>query len=575
MKATKDGYDFIGRIREDATLPLSATRENTGFFTKTLVETAPGKNLITYRGWMSMKEFGSLWSKSLGVPAKYVELPEGQFVANIPPSLKVEMDECFLYWGEFGYEGKADPTVIHPKAHLPSRATGMALRYTSASSEASALAQPLKFKFSGLEASNRFLKAATTERLGTWNTKRESIGIPTNESIELYKIWGAGGFGVIVTGNIMIAEDHLEAAGNLIIPATASTSPGDVRFQAFRELALISKSKGSLLIGQLNHPGRQTTVEYQANPVSVSDIPMSTGTGFKFGPPHAACQEEIDEIVEGFAHSAEYLYKAGWDGIQIHGAHGYLLASFLSPSTNNRTDKYGGTVENRARLILEVTEAIRKRVPASFSLSIKINSVEFQDGGLSTADAKKFCDILEKQSRFDFIELSGGNYERTAWVHRRESSRKREAYFLYFAELIRPLLKETRSYVTGGFQTVGGMVNALRFVDGVGIARAACQEPNLPRDILTRKATGVIKQKLDQDDFMITSLAAGTQLEQIAHGFNPIDFSVQSNVDAFLQDMGKWFQNLQADSEQNMQGFDSQALQEAIKPSTFNYFKQQ
>jgi len=196
--------------------------------------------------------------------------------------------------------------------------------------------------------------------------------------------------------------------------------------------------------------------------------------GMTFEKPHPASEDEIERIIEGFTHSAEYLHAAGYDGIELHGAHGYLLAQFLAKSTNMRTDKYGGSLANRSRLIMEIAHRIHSRVPKDFIIGIKINSVEFQEGGFDTEECKELCAALEAND-FDFVELSGGTYEELVFMHKRESTKKREAFFLDFAEVIVPSLKQTKTYITGGFKTVGAMVNALNTVDGVGLARPVCQ----------------------------------------------------------------------------------------------------
>ena len=189
---------------------------------------------------------------------------------------------------------------------------------------------------------------------------------------------------------------------------------------------------------------------------------------------------------------------------------GYLLSQFLSPTTNKRTDQYGGSLENRSRLIMEISQAIRTRVPSSFIVGIKINSVEFQDKGFDTDECRQLCKRLE-ENHFDFVELSGGTYEELAFQHKRESTKKRESFFLDFAETIVPALTKTKTYVTGGFKTVGAMVKALDTVDGVGLARPVCQEPRLCADILSGKVKGAIKQRVDDQNFGLTNVAAGSQ----------------------------------------------------------------
>jgi len=383
------------------------------------------------------------------------------------------------------------------------------------------------------------MKAAMTERLSTWDPNNfEKRGIPTKKLINLYKRWGEGGFGLILLGNTMIEYDQLEAAGNMIIPPGAPHS-GE-RFEAFQELARITKAHGSLCLGQLSHPGRQVGSHFQKNPVSASDVQLEGKIlGMTFEKPHAATHAEIEKITNDFAYAAEYLHAAGYDGLELHGAHGYLLAQFLAPSTNKRTDQYGGSLENRSRLIMEIAQAIHKRVPKHFMLGIKINSVEFQAGGFDTDECKRLCASLEG-AHFDFVELSGGTYEQLGFVHKRESTRKREAFFLEFAEAIVPALHETKTYITGGFKTVGAMVDALKTVDGVGLARPTSQEPRLAADILGGKVEGALKLRLDENDFPLTNMAAGSQMGMIAKDEEPVDLSREENVEGFMKDMGTW-----------------------------------
>jgi 2,4-dienoyl-CoA reductase-like NADH-dependent reductase (Old Yellow Enzyme family) len=431
-------------------------------------------------------------------------------------------------------------------------------RLSSDNVDVSPLAQPLHFEFSRKTAPNRFLKAAMTERLSSWDPENfEARGIPSKNLINVYKRWGEGGLGLILTGNIMIAYDQLEAPGNPIIPDDAPFS-GE-RFEAFKELGTQSKKHGSLVVGQVSHPGRQTEARLQPNPVSASDVQLEGEVmGMKFAKPHSAVEGEIKRIIAGFTHAAEYLYKAGYDGIELHGAHGYLLAQFLSKTTNKRTDQYGGSLTNRSRIILEIAKSIREKLPTStgFMVGIKLNSVEFQDGGFSAEECRELCSALENEGQFDFVELSGGTYEQLAFGHKRESTKKREAFFLEFAEAIVPGLKKTKTYITGGLRTVGAMVEALKTVDGVGFARPVCQEFHFCKDILDGKITGAIDQKLDQNNFGLTNVAAGSQIRQVGKDEEPIDLSKEENVLAVMQDMGSWGQKMQEDAaSMNMYGY--------------------
>jgi 2,4-dienoyl-CoA reductase-like NADH-dependent reductase (Old Yellow Enzyme family) len=440
-------------------------------------------------------------------------------------------------------------------------------RYESDNVDASPLGKPLKFEFSGKTAPNRFLKGAMTERISSWDPKNlEARGIPSTNLVNAYRRWGQGGIGLILSGNIMVNYDHLEAAGNPIIPKDAPYE--GQRFERFKDMATQGKSEGNLMVGQVSHPGRQVEERIQKDPVSASDIQLKGNImGMTFAQPHAASEAEIADIIDRFAHAAEYLEKAGWDGIELHGAHGYLLAQFLSPTTNQRTDKYGGSLENRSRLILEIAQEIRKRTKSDFILGIKLNSVEFQDKGFNPEEAKKLCALLE-ENRFDFVELSGGTYESLAFGHKRDSTKKREAFFLEFADLIAPVLNKTKTYVTGGFKTVGAMVQALEVVDGVGLARPLAQEPRFCKDVLSGKIQGAIKQRFDENDFGITNVAAGTQIRQIGKDHEPVDLSKEENVEAFKKDMGAWGQKLGGDKEMKEFGYVDITSLEAVPYGT-------
>lgn len=433
----------------------------------------------------------------------------------------------------------------------------MTQRFESEAADASRLGEPLHFPFSDRTAPNRFLKAAMTERLSSWDPKNfEARGVPSSELINVYRRWGEGAFGVILTGNIMIDYDQLEARGNPIVPLGAPFS--GPRFDSFKEMATVGKAHGSLMIAQVSHPGRQVEQRLNPNPISASDVQLEGDImGMRFAKPRAATKEDIKDIIDRFTHAAIFLQKAGYDGIELHGAHGYLLAQFLSQTTNKRTDQYGGSLANRARIIVEIADSIRKAVPAStgFVLGIKINSVEFQESGFQPEEAKELVSLLETH-QFDFVELSGGTYESLAFVHKRESTKKRESFFIEFADQIVPALTKTRSYVTGGLKTVGAMVKALDVVDGVGLGRPAAAEFHLPKDILEGKVTGAIEPKMDPNNFGMGNVAAGSQMRQVGKDQEPIDLSRQENVDLFMKDMGIWGQKMQQDAaEMNLYGY--------------------
>ncbi|KAI0433765.1 NADH:flavin oxidoreductase/NADH oxidase [Xylaria sp. FL1042] len=423
-------------------------------------------------------------------------------------------------------------------------------RIPAPDADPSPLGQPLHFEFGDRTAPNRFLKGAMTERLSSWDPKDlNKRGIPSQELINLYQKWGEGGLGLILTGNIMLYEDQLEAPGNPIIPQNAPFS-GE-RFEKFKELGAQAKAHGSLIVAQLSHPGRQVPEHIQPHPVSASDVQLEgTVLGMTFAKPRAVEKSEIKDIVSSFAHAAEYLYKAGYDGVQLHGAHGYLLAQFLSQTTNKRTDEYGGSLLNRARIIFEIVDEIRARVKdESFIIGMKLNSVEFQDGGFTPEECRDLCAELEKH-KMDFVELSGGTYQQLGFSHKRESTKKREAFFIEFAEMIVPRLTKTKVYVTGGFRTVAAMVEALKTVHGIGLARPVTHEVDLAKKILEGKVNSAMDYGIDEQDFGLSLVAAGTQMRLVGKGKKPLDLGRPDHKEAFTKALEKF----QKDMANNVDG---------------------
>ncbi|KAI8624817.1 NADH:flavin oxidoreductase/NADH oxidase-like protein [Xylariaceae sp. FL1651] len=423
-------------------------------------------------------------------------------------------------------------------------------RYESAPVDISPLAQPLKFEFSGRTAKNRFFKAAMAEDLASWHpTNLEERGIPTKELIELYRRWGENEWGIITTGNMDIEFDMLDAVGDMIV--TPECPPSGPRFEAFKELAAAAKAHGSLFLAQVTHPGRQLSARIRKDTISASALqlpPQSNGS--TYAKPREATKADIARVVDGFSHAAEYLQKAGFDGIELHGAHGYLISQFLSELSNHRTDEYGGSISNRLRLVIEIAEAIKKRTKPGFVLGIKINSVEFQEKGMKPAEVKVMCEGLQ-EAGFDFVELSGGNHEDIGFGGERESTRKREAYFLDFVRDIVPNLNRTRKFLVGGFRTAASMVKALdQSLDGISLGRPAAQEPRLPTDILAGRVTGAIQPPLEfLVNFWLGLMAAGVHLRQIGTGLEPFDASDEKAVAAYKEAMAAYFAKLAADGD--------------------------
>ncbi|KNC87261.1 hypothetical protein SARC_00590 [Sphaeroforma arctica JP610] len=339
---------------------------------------------------------------------------------------------------------------------------------------------------------NRIAKAAMTEGLATFD------GRSTDELCNLYRVWAEGGAGLLITGNVQIDSEHLERIGNVMIEGT----PDEDRMARLRKYAEAGTRNNTHLWAQISHAGRQTNPTVNQAPKAMSAVPVKVPG---FGNPVELTIAEIEQIVERFATAALALKAAGFTGIQIHGAHGYLIASSLSPLANLRTDKYGGSLENRARMLLDIIHACRAAVGPAFPISVKINSADFQHGGFTSDDCFVVVDWLQKAS-VDLIEISGGTYESPEMFSgtklkaehdaakkkeeetnalKQQSTLAREAYFVKFAQQMRekvniPLM------VTGGFRTRSVMEHAVatQSVDVVGIARPMCIMTDAPQKLL-------------------------------------------------------------------------------------------
>ncbi|GAA5989438.1 hypothetical protein JCM11641_007905 [Rhodosporidiobolus odoratus] len=386
---------------------------------------------------------------------------------------------------------------------------------------------------SGKVAPTRTLKSAMTERLASYDQENlDERGKPSAEYLELYKQWGQGQIGIIVLGNIPVDRKGLEAKGNAIIDARSPWDP----VEAFKPSIAACKAHGSLVIGQLTHGGRQVSEEVDPTPKSSSDVQCPPMMGMTFGKPTPLTIEEIDALVVAWGYAAKKLYEAGADGAQLHSAHGYLLSQFLSARVNKRTDDYGGSLENRARIVLRVVDEIKKQVTdPSFIISIKINSADFSEGGMTPEESRQVCQWLDERG-LQLIELSGGTYESMAFEHKKESTKKREGYFVEFAEAIKPHIKKAKICVTGGFRSKAAMEEALqsKATDLAGLGRPLTAEPHLIRDMLEGKTDAAKPNLVDNSIQTGTSIA---QIGAIAKGQPIPDLSVQKEADELVAAM--------------------------------------
>eukprot|EP01060_Flectonema_neradi_P011044 TRINITY_DN180_c2_g1_i1.p1 TRINITY_DN180_c2_g1~~TRINITY_DN180_c2_g1_i1.p1 ORF type:complete len:444 (+),score=88.73 TRINITY_DN180_c2_g1_i1:62-1393(+) len=339
----------------------------------------------------------------------------------------------------------------------------------------------------GKVARNRFSKAATSEALAD-----PSTNLPTARLDKIYKIWADGGLGISVTGNVQVDRRYLENPRNVVLDSKNAT---DGTIHHFKRWATNCKSSGTLAIMQISHAGRQCPVSCCSQPIAPSAVGLRMPGIPQFlqnmltVPPRAMTNEEIKEAITKFGDTASLAEEAGFDGVQIHGAHGYLISSFLSPNTNKRTDEYGGSLENRSRILFEVIAEVRSRVSKTFCVFLKLNSADFQRGGFTEGESHEIINKLQDKG-LDAIEISGGTYEQMeAMTIKRDSTRQREAYFLEFAAKVAsdskiPLI------LTGGFSTITGVETALsEGIDVVGLVRPVCLDPEICNKLIEKKET--------------------------------------------------------------------------------------
>ncbi len=321
----------------------------------------------------------------------------------------------------------------------------------------------------GMVIPNRIVKAPMTERIA------KSDHIPHSGHLNLYSEWAKGGAGLIVTGNVMVDRTYLEAPGNLVLDETQS-------LDAFKELATKVKRFGASIWMQLNHPGPQSPRSLTAAPVAPSPVPARKPEFFCT--PRALSPTEIDQIIEQFAYTAAAAKKVGFDGVQVHASYGYLLSSFLSPRTNQRTDRWGGNLENRARLLRTVVQAIRESTGRDFALSVRINVSDYLPKGFTMADAIKTIKWLESDT-VDSVDLSGGSYDRSISFERKYRHPDREDLFSNIAKQVKKSVS-IPIMITGTLRS-GSYMNSIiekGWVDAVGMARPLLCDVEFPAKLV-------------------------------------------------------------------------------------------
>lgn len=336
----------------------------------------------------------------------------------------------------------------------------------------------------GVTVKNRFYKSAMNEALAGRDCA------PTEEHVKLYHRWAMGGAGVLVTGNVMVDRTQLGEPGNVAVEDERDLN-------MLRRWAKAGTRNGAHCWMQINHPGRQSPATINPHPYAPSAGTLEGDYARFFAPPRELTVAQIHDIVRRFATTAGIAKKAGFTGVEIHAAHGYLINQFLSPLDNRRTDEYGGSLENRARFLFEVVAAVRETVGPKFPVAVKINSsdmpiaveVNAPDGVPGGFDEEESIWVIQRLSEMgvDLIDISGGTLEKPViqTTTGAKEDERRGVYFTEFAERIKGLV-DTPIALTGGFRSTADMETALKsgITQMIGIARPLVVRPNLPTLII-------------------------------------------------------------------------------------------
>ncbi len=354
----------------------------------------------------------------------------------------------------------------------------------------------------GIILKNRLCKAAMEENLAAEGQ------VPDERLERLYRGWADGGVGLILTGNVMISPSAVTGPGAVILERGTDLTP-------FRKWAAAGKANGAQFWMQINHPGRQLYASMDEQAVAPSAVAVDVGRfSNMLAQPRELSEAEIRGLIDRFAETAALAEEAGFTGVQLHAAHGYLISQFLSPLVNKRTDQWGGSLENRARFLFEAIKAIRSVVSSDFSVAVKLNSADFQKGGFQVEDAMEVTRVLNDLG-LDLLELSGGSYESPAMYGQASetSSSRREAFFVDFARQVAHVARMP-IMVTGGIYRKSTAIEALEKdeagfgVSVLGIAKAFTQVPDLPNRWQNGKTLDVEMPILSWKNKTLAGLAA-------------------------------------------------------------------
>lgn len=315
-----------------------------------------------------------------------------------------------------------------------------------------------------LNTCNRFVRSATCEYLA------DAEGRPTEGFIDLYRPLARGNIGCVITGFSYVLPNGRSVPGQ-------SGIYSDELIGDWQRLTEVFKDSPSLLLLQIVHGGRQVRAKGHQGPIwAPSAVPDSK---YKTDPQEMTLKE-IEELIDAFIQAAVRAEQAGFDGIQLHVAHGYLLSQFLSPYTNRRSDAYGGNQEKRSRIVVEIIKGIKERVDEAFIIAAKMNGQDFVGGGMTLNQAVEAAKLMVK-ARLDFLEVSGGMAEAKQGSVRKDiTTIDQEGYFRNHARAIGDAAGIPTAAV-GGFRTLGLMEETVQSgaADFISLARPFIREPDL------------------------------------------------------------------------------------------------
>ncbi len=383
---------------------------------------------------------------------------------------------------------------------------------TPAPGEAPDLASPLCLPC-GLVLPNRIAKAAMTECLADPRTND-----PNDRHVRLYRRWADGGPGLSVTGNVMVDRRYLERTTNVVLDERTDRG-------ALASWARAAQADGVPALVQVNHPGRQCSVFVSRHPVAPSAVRLRTLGAF--ATPRPLTDAEVEDLADRYAAVAGMAVGAGFAGVQVHAAHGYLASQFLSPLANLRSDRWGGPLANRARFLLEVVARTRAAIGPSAALAVKLNSADFLRGGFGEDEAAQVVAWLEAEG-VDLLEVSGGTYESPALMGIADGlgHEDAEAYFVGFAARLRAEVRMPLM-LTGGIRSAAVMRRLLAAgtVDVIGLARPLALDPALPRGLITgaveRSPVAVPGSRWATMDALVEAGWYGLQMARMADGRDP------------------------------------------------------